>query len=415
MTLQSQILGADGGRLRAARGPLPRSVDALLERLFAATFSGLVYPQIWEDPEVDLEALALTPDSRVIAIASGGCNVLSYLAAGPAHITAVDLNAAHVALNRLKLAALAVLPDHAAFYRFFGHAAGSGNLVLYDRVLRPHLDPATAAYWDGRDALGRRRVTAFTRGFYRTGVLGRFIAMGHLLARAYGRDPRRLLAARTPAERHEAFGREIAPLFRKRLVRWLLSHQASLFGLGIPPAQYAALGGGGDNVMADVVRDRLRRLACDFPVDRNYFAWQAFARGYATDGAGPHPPYLDAANFAGLRARAGRVTVLRASMTDVLSRQPPGSLDRYVLLDAQDWMTDAQLAALWREITRTARPGARVIYRTAGDHPLLPGRVPASTLERWHYDEPLSRGLWRRDRSAIYGGFHLWRLAEGAS
>ncbi len=53
----------------------------LLERLFTLLFSGLVYPQIWEDPVVDLAALELGPDKRVIAIASGGCNVLSYLTA----------------------------------------------------------------------------------------------------------------------------------------------------------------------------------------------------------------------------------------------------------------------------------------------------------------------------------------------
>ena len=77
------------------------SREGLRERLFALAFSNLVYPQIWEDPAVDLEALALDADSRLIAIASGGCNVLSYLTAGPAHITAVDINAAHIALNRL--------------------------------------------------------------------------------------------------------------------------------------------------------------------------------------------------------------------------------------------------------------------------------------------------------------------------
>jgi len=58
------------------------SAEGLRERLFTLAFSNLVYPQIWEDPAVDLEALALDGDSRVITIASGGCNVLNYLTAG---------------------------------------------------------------------------------------------------------------------------------------------------------------------------------------------------------------------------------------------------------------------------------------------------------------------------------------------
>src|ERR1700761_5808000 len=63
-----------------------------LERLFTLMFQGFVYNQIWEDPVVDLAALDLKPQHRVITIASGGCNVLNYLAAGPAKIIAVDLN-----------------------------------------------------------------------------------------------------------------------------------------------------------------------------------------------------------------------------------------------------------------------------------------------------------------------------------
>ena len=81
------------------------SPAGMSERLFGLLFSGLVYAQIWEDPEIDMEAMALTPDCHVVAIASGGCNVLSYLVADPEQIIAVDLNTAHIALNRLKVAA----------------------------------------------------------------------------------------------------------------------------------------------------------------------------------------------------------------------------------------------------------------------------------------------------------------------
>ena len=43
-----------------------------------------------------MEALARRPDDRLVAIASGGCNAMSYLTANPAQITAVDLNQHHV-------------------------------------------------------------------------------------------------------------------------------------------------------------------------------------------------------------------------------------------------------------------------------------------------------------------------------
>src|SRR5882757_10711752 len=148
---------------RAVRAAVHRhdhlSKQGLLERAFTFAFRGLVYAQIWEDPAVDMEALAITPDSHVVTIASGGCNVLSYLTADPARITAVDLARAHVALNRLKLVAATRLPSWQAFYGFFGTADDQANVAAYHRLIAPHLDPQSRAYWESRGLqhLGRQR------------------------------------------------------------------------------------------------------------------------------------------------------------------------------------------------------------------------------------------------------------------
>lgn len=388
------------------------TIDGLRERAFTRAFENLVYPQIWEDPVVDLEALEVNPDSRIVTIASGGCNVLSYLIADPARITAVDLNTAHVALTRLKLAAARHLQSHERFYRLFGDANDAKNIEIYERVLRPRLDRMTSSYWDGRDRFGRRRIEMLSRGLYRFGLLGRFIAAVHVLGRMHGADPRLMLTARNQEEQRAIYARTLAPLFRRRLVRWLLNRPASLFGLGIPPTQYRVLAAGGRAGMADVIEARLARLACDFDLRDNYFAWQAFGRQYAPRGRGALPPYLAPHNFATIKSRAGRVDVRLASLTEHLAQQPDRSIDRFVLLDAQDWMTDAALTELWREITRTARPHARVIFRTAAEESLLPGRIPQGLLRRWHYEAERSAKLHRRDRSAIYGGFHLYVLCE---
>ena len=146
-----------------------------------------------------MEALALRPGDHVVAIASGGCNVLSYLTAGPAKISAVDLNGAHVALGRLKLCAAQTLPDHASFLRFFGAANAAENVAAYDRHIRPVLDATSAGYWNARRAWGRRRITIFARGFYRYGLLGKFIGTGHLLGKLYGCEPEAVLRATTRA------------------------------------------------------------------------------------------------------------------------------------------------------------------------------------------------------------------------
>ena len=388
------------------------SFAGLGERVFARLFNGLVYAQIWEDPEVDMTALAIEPHHRMVTIASGGCNALSYLVADPARIEAVDLNPAHVAFNRLKIAALSTLPDYETFFRFYGKAEDGANIETYRRYLRPRLDAQSRAYWDGRTLTGRRRIGFFSRNVYRQGLLGLFIGVGHRVARLNGIDPRSLLEARDLAEQRAFFDRAIAPIFESRLVRWATARKSTLFGLGIPPQQYDALAGAGTGGMASILKSRLEKLACDFPVAENYFAWQAFGRAYDPDG--PLPPYLVRGNHEVLRARASRVSVVNASITDLLAAKPAQSVDRFVLLDAQDWMTDVQLNDLWREITRTATPGARVIFRTAAEPSLLPGRVACQILDGWHYREAESRALHARDRSSIYGGFHLYVLKGAA-
>src|SRR5262245_14800146 len=213
----------------------PTSKQGIQERLFTLAFSGLVYSQIWEDPLVDLEALSLKEDEHLIAIASGGCNILSYLATCPIRITAVDLNPSHVALNKLKLAAIRHLLDYRELNRFFAEAKAPDNVHAYENYIRPHLDETSRRYWESRDPLGRRRIGYFRTNLYRHGLLGSFIGASHLLVRLHGRDPRKILGAKSLEEQRKIFESELAPLFAKRHIRRLLNKPATLLGLGIPP------------------------------------------------------------------------------------------------------------------------------------------------------------------------------------
>jgi S-adenosylmethionine-diacylglycerol 3-amino-3-carboxypropyl transferase len=394
---------------RAAHQRPATTKRGALERLFTLMFQGFVYNQIWEDPVVDLEALDLKPHHRLITIASGGCNVLNYLTAGPARIVAVDLNPNHVALTRLKLQALEHL-DYEDFFRFFGVAKDKSNRQLFDNFLASRLDPETRRYWERRMPLRGRRINMFARNLYRYGLLGRFIGILHTVARLHGKRLDDILSAKTPEEQRQLFDRTIAPLFDNKLVRFLSRMPVSYYGLGIPPAQYDELvAAASDGNPVTTLRERVERLACDFPIAENYFAWQAFGRGYDVENRVGLPPYLRAENFQTIKARAGSVEVHHASMTDFLAQQPQGSLHRYVLLDAQDWMSAEQMTALWSEIDRTAdAKDARVIFRTAGADSPLPKKLPAALLERWDYLAEKSRSFHARDRSSIYGGFHVY-------
>src|SRR4030081_1593808 len=167
----------------AVRNSKGEDESTVWDRLFAFWFQRLVYTQIWEDPEADLAALRLSLGSTIVTISSGGCNALSYLTAQPAQIYAVDLNEAHLSLLKLKLAGLRAFYTYAEFWQFVGEAASRANPEMYRERLWLMLDADARAYWDKRNVIGRPRHAYFTDGFYRHGMLGRFIGLAHLLAK----------------------------------------------------------------------------------------------------------------------------------------------------------------------------------------------------------------------------------------
>jgi len=385
-----------------------RSLDeaTVWDRLFAFWFRRLVYTQIWEDPEADLAALQLPLGSTIATISSGGCNALSYLVAKPAQVYAVDLNEAHLSLLKLKLAGLRAFSRYADFWQFFGDAASASNSELYRGWLRPMLDSTARAYWDKRNIIGRPRHGYFTNGFYRHGLLGRFIGLGHWIAKLARIDLKALLEGKTDDPKRMAALDRLNRLFHSPWARLITATPALLFSLGIPPQQRALLGGGAP--LNEVLHERLLRLIDGHPNETNYFAWQALHRGYPGPDDRCLPPYLQASQFERMRNGAGLIIPVHANLRVFLESLPAREVDAVVLLDSQDWMAPEEIRGLWNAIDRTGSDNVRVIFRTAGAESPLESAELASLQQTWRRDEERSAIGFACDRSGIYGGFHCY-------
>jgi S-adenosylmethionine-diacylglycerol 3-amino-3-carboxypropyl transferase len=376
------------------------------DRLYAFWFRRLVYTQIWEDPVADLAALRLPIGSTIVTLSSGGCNALSYLTARPAQVYAVDLNAAHLALIKLKLAGLRAFSDYSDFWQFFGAADKPANSDLYRERLRPQLDAQARAYWDKRNIVGRPRHAYFADGFYRHGMLGRFIGLALFAAKLCGIDPAILLNGSPDAPARVAALKRLDRVFHSPLVRLITTTPALLFGLGIPPRQRALLGGGAP--LNDVLHKRLLRLIDGHPNDTNYFAWQALHRGYAGPGDRCLPPYLQRRQYERMRNGAGLIIPHHANLRQFLEGLPAREVDAVILLDSQDWMAIDEIRALWNAIDRAGSDNVHVIFRTAGEGSPIESDELASLRRIWRRDEERSAVGFELDRSGIYGGFHCY-------
>lgn len=393
-------------------GSHPDKKKDIWDKLFVKAFEGLVYAQIWEDPEADMLALNLNETSRIVQIASGGCNMMAYLSRMPEKVDAVDLNRHHVALNRLKLSAIRHLPDYDTYFDFFGRADQKSNILNFDRYIADHLELQTRAYWSSQKFIGIRRINGFQKNYYRFGLLGRLIGLVHFVSAAYGKNPRKtfeaILATPDQAERERLFEEGIGCLFSKKFIGLLGKIPAMLYGLGIPPAQYEALVRSGNGDIMKTLYDRVRALALGFPPEENYFAWQAFLQKYDTEQRRAIPTYLKPERYQAIRNNAHKATIHHINIIDFLKSLPANDRTAYLLLDAQDWMSADVLTQLWTEITRTARPDARVVFRTADFTSPLEAALPAEILSQWTYDKDLSRQVSNADRSAIYGASHVY-------
>ena len=230
-----------------------------------------------------MEAMQLGEGHRIVTIASGGCNMLAYLTRSPAPIDAVDLNAAHIALNRLKLAAIRHLPVACRPVPLLRRARQPPQRCGLRPVHRaPSRSSTRAAIGNAAAGAGERRIAVFDSNFYRTGLLGLFIAAGHRVAR--------LLRRRSG--RHHGGAGTLANSAASSRRSWRrcstavpdpLDHVAQ--SLAVRPRHSAGAVRFADHRPAtarwpSVLSARLEKLACHFPLKDNYFAWQAFARRY---------------------------------------------------------------------------------------------------------------------------------------
>ena len=124
------------------------------------------------------------------------------------------------------------------------------------------------------------RIKYFTKNFYDYAKMGYFIRFLHTIARVGKFDPTRLLSATSRAEQEQVFEKDIAPFFDNWFVRATGNMPVMLYSLGIPPQQFSAMETETPGGLVGMYRERVKRLACDFPISDNYFGWQAFGRSY---------------------------------------------------------------------------------------------------------------------------------------
>lgn len=160
------------------------------------------------------------------------------------------------------------------------------------------------------------------------------------------------------------------------------------------------------------IRHAIEYVFRNLPVRNNYF-WRVYLTGsYTRDCC---PSYLQEANF--LALKGGLVNCIETHSCTVTEFLHGGSepISRFVLLDHMDWMSSYHPGALveeWNAILHHARPGARILLRSAHEDPAFlrwmrvgHWRQPLDDVLR--FDADLAARLHRDDRVHTYAGFKI--------
>jgi S-adenosylmethionine-diacylglycerol 3-amino-3-carboxypropyl transferase len=328
----------------------------------------LVYNQSWEDPAVDLAAVAPTAGQLLLTIASGGCNVLNFAMTG-ATVLAFDRNPAQVALTDLKVAAARQLPVDS-----FRRLLSTGRDI--DRDL-DHLDLSPATF-----AMVQNERWFQGRGLYAAGVFGsactllrgwvRMCDATDVVEAVFNADD---LASQAGA------WQESRRRIRGRLGRAFLTTPLPASFFGVPFRVWRQVPGG-----CVALADWVDKCLTTLPAKENWFWQRALLDDYRT----ASPPYLRTDP-----GQLGPIHTVVAELEDILACSPPAVFDAAVLLDAMYWVTPRRREAVWLGLHRCLRPKGKVTMRRFTSS----CRAPAALFD----EIPLEAV----DRSGCYAGASL--------
>jgi S-adenosylmethionine-diacylglycerol 3-amino-3-carboxypropyl transferase len=348
-----------------------------------------MFTQSWEDPACDIEWLSIGPGETVLAITSGGDNVLEFLLEDPERIVSVDVNPLQAHLVELKVAAFRGL-SHREMLSLLGVRSHHSRGELYRRI-RDFLGESSRRYWDDSQRM-------IERGLLTQGGFERYFAvLRGVLGVLIGRRKLEMLFTLEPEEQTEFFHRHWNTLRWRTFLRvgcskWFLGNRLdpSWFAHSDGPASYGEHFGG-----------LARHAIVGIPARSNYFLSQIFLGRYLTESQVPR--YLAPEHFETIRSRLDRLELVTADVCDALRGLPDDSVDAFALSNVFEYSPPELFAESMGELARVARTGAPITLRNL----LAPRRLGKDA--RFSVNAEAGDRLRRRDRGFIYSHFEAAR------
>lgn len=356
----------------------------------------LVFTHNWEDPESDHAALRIHPGDTVMAITSGGCNILGFLLFDPAKIYCVDINPTQSYLLELKMAAMKEL-TFSEFISFTGLANHENRTALYERI-KQHLSSDALKYWNDHQQLVRE-------GIFMNGKYERFILKaGKFLKLLQGRKRVLQLFDKKSMEEQQKYFDENWNTLRFRYLFKILFNKRILAKRGLV-ANYFHFDDGSRS-FAESFYNRSKKAFRNMPIEGNYFVALYLLGKYVDMNA--VPAYLKEENYETIRSRLNRISIITSEAQHWIQKMHDESIDCFALSNICELMSERETNHLFEEVYRAGKKNARVIFRNL----MVPREVPSYMGSLIVKDHELSRYIFMNDRSFVYGKVNAYNIRK---
>jgi S-adenosylmethionine-diacylglycerol 3-amino-3-carboxypropyl transferase len=356
----------------------------------------LVFTHNWEDPESDHAALKIADNDALVAITSGGCNVLGFLLFNPEVIYSIDINPAQSYVLELKIAAIKHL-EFEDFILFAGLKEHNDRMSLY-KSIKSFLSAEALIFWNSQHKI-------LTEGFIMHGKYERFIKLASKFITVLQGKKRVLgLLREKSKEEQEMYFDKVWNTRRFHYMFKILFNKRMLAKRGLV-ADYFHFDDGSKS-FAESFYNRSKKAFRNIPVKGNYFLSLYLLGKYKSENE--VPPYLKKENFDIIRSRVDRIKIITADAQGWIDSMPDKSIDCFALSNICELMSDKDTNRLFTGVERTARNGARVIFRNL----MIPRDVPDTLKDLIVKDEKLSRYIYDNDRSFVYGKVAAYTIAK---
>lgn len=358
--------------------------------------SKLIFTHNWEDPAIDEKVLKIKNGDTVFTITSGGCNSLGFLRFNPSAIYCVDINPAQNYLMELKNAAFKEL-DYETCMAFFGLNKCNERKKIFT-LLQKNLSQQALSFCHKQQAL-------IAKGIIMNGRYERFVKIaGRLLRLLQGNKKVKTFFTLSSLDEQIKFYNE---RWDNKKWRWIFNtmfNKKRLAKKGLVSDYFQF--DDGSSSFSESFYKRASHVMKDIPVKTNYFIALYFL-GHYLDRKNI-PEYLKEENFSVIKNNIDKVQPVSADSKYWLKQQPDNMFNAFALSNICELMDDKDTHKLFSEVIRTAKPGARIIFRNL----MIPREVPADLQSKIVKDELLSKQIQFEDRSFVYGKVAAYNIEK---